>query len=392
MNVISLPLVLGTLFVTFFCIYLGCLLWRKRQTDRSFEIKKQPLLAGAVYLGTLMPVAVVVFGGWLLPLSVYAFFVFTGLILLYSLVRWNNIKYWLLGLPILCCFGTMILTGLIPSSSVAWYEYVLYALFWSLFVGIFVVFDRIPCCSYLQGIIWGGSALLALMVLSNIPLFFSIVGSVLFVVILGLSKVMVKWQVPNLGPYAAVLVGFLWGALFTVALMYHQFLPVILMLNSYIFALTFGLVLMWKFIRKSKGKGADFGQAISSEALASIFGYILKYCGLLSCIGILLWSATIAYPEIATASVWTGVGVVILIFFLNLYNCIRDGGAPAPRIRDLISNAVQGVKVGIVAAKKEVAEMGMLYQAKKDAVRNKTVTTSQPQKPALKKGSKKRKK
>ena len=44
---------------------------------------------------------------------------------------------------------------------------------------------------------------------------------------------MAKWNTPTLGNCASVLVGFLWGGLFTFALMHNAILPVVLMLNCW---------------------------------------------------------------------------------------------------------------------------------------------------------------
>ena len=362
---------IGILFIAFWGVYAGCLLWRKRQTDEVFEIKKYPLLAGAIYSAVFLSLAAVMFVGRLCPVKVYAYLMISGLGLLYAVARWNNIKYWLCGMPVLCSLGVLVFVCSFPGLSFVWYEYILYALFWALFVGLFVVFDRVHCCSYLQGLIWGGATLLALLlsmiIPTHIPLFFSVLGSILLVIMLGIGKILIKWQIPILGVYASVLVGFLWGALFTFALMNHKILSVALMLNNYIFALTFGLLLLWKLTRKLKISYMDFYQVFSSNAQASTLGAVLKNCGALSCLGVLLWSLGNAHPELGGMNFYAGIGIIVLICYLNLYNRIQDGGAPPPRIRDILSSAVQGIKVGIANGKQEVKEMVSLREVKKES-------------------------
>ena len=395
-----MELVVGILFITFLSVYAGCLLWRKYQTKEDFEVKKYPLLAGAIYLGVLLPLAAVMFVGWVCPVKVYAYLMIAGLAVLYAAARWNKLNYWLYGTPVLCLFGVMILTSLFPGVSFAWYEYILYALFWALFMGLFVIFDQVPCCSYLQGLIWGGSALLALLlsmlIPSHIPWFFTVLGSLLLVVVFGLSKILIMWQIPVFGIYASVLISFLWGGLFTFALMSHKVLAVVLMLNSYIFALTFGLFMLWKVTRKLKISCMDFYQTLPSNAQntqAPILGVILKYCGALSCLGVLIWSLGSAYPELETTNFYIGIGVVMLIFYLNLYNRIQDGGAPAPGVRDILSSAVQGIKTGIVSGKQEVKQMVALSETQKTKqTPSKTAAIAKTKRKAVKAKSKKRKK
>ena len=346
----NLVAILGILFVAFGIIYSYCLWWGRRQTQEDFEVKRQSLFAGVVYAGVFVTMAALMFFERSLPIGPYAFLMFACLGILYAAAKWPIIKYWLIGLPILCCIGTVFLGMAVPAIHLMWYEYILYALFWALFVGLFVIFDYVPCSSFLQGLIWGISAAIALLVPFNIPLFFSVLGSVLLFVIWSLSKVMVKWHMPNLGIYASLLFGFLWGALFTFALINHAVLPVILMLNCYIFALTFGLFLLWQVKRQIKISYVEFYKSLPPSAQVSTINAVLTRCGLLSCMGILLW-------HFGTLHLQLGFCVVALIIFLDLYNRLRDGGAPAPTIRQVISSMVQGIKVCVSGERKELPEM-----------------------------------
>ena len=337
----DLLLVFGVLFVAFWGVYATCLLWRRYQTEQAFEAKKQLVFAGVIYGGVLLTMTLFMGLGGVVPVPSYAFLMLASVGLVCAVTWWPNVRSWFVGLPVLCCIGTLVFAFGLPFDF-AWYECILYALFWSVFVGLFVLFDQVPCCSVLQSFIWGLAAVIAFVL--RIPLFFAMLGSSLWIVLWSLSKVMVKWQTPNLGNCAAVLVGFLWGGLFTFALMHNAILPVVLMLNCYIFAMTFGLFLLRQVSRQLNCSYIQFYQSLPPKAQVLTVNAILTRCGLLSVLGVLLWHMQDMYMSM-------GFCVIILIVFLDLYNRIKDGGAPAPSIRQVISSMVEGIKVGVQSGK-----------------------------------------
>ena len=361
----ELLLMLGIFVVAFWGVYGGYALWFHKKTNVEVQIKTGPMLASLLYCGVFLSIAALMMTGFKMPITLYGFLMIASIALLYAGVKVRRLRYWCIGLPVICYGGVFLLSQISPDIYITWYSAVGYALFWAMFIGLFVMFDRAPCCSFIQGLIWGGSAFLGLLALSDVPIFFTVIGSVLFIVIWSLNKIMAKLQMFHFGYYLSLLASFLWGSLFTFALMNGAYSTVVLMLNAYIFALTFGIVLCIKFMKKYNISHTGLGSIFSVGSQELAIHAVLMRSGLLSALGILLWN--VSMPRL-----WIVVMTVMLIVFIDLYNRLLDGGAPAPTLRQLISSTYNGVKEGLNVLTKEISVVKNPKLEKEDFKQHKT--------------------
>ena len=360
-------LVFIVLFVAFWSVFGCCSWWQQSKTEKEFEKLKQPMLCRTIYAGVFGTAAVLWYFYSFVPVIPYAFLMIASLGLVYADKRLPSVRTWWLVLAGTCFAGVLALAYAIPGLQLTWYEHILYPLFWFGFVGLFMLFDQVPCCSVLQSFIWGIAAVFAVML--RIPLLFSILGSALWVVLWSLSKVMVRWNMPSLGRSASIVVGFLWGFVFTLAVAYHAVLPVMFMLNCYIFALTFGLFLVWQMTKKIDGTSyLKLYQALPPKAQLLTVNAILTHCGLLSLLGVLFW-------HISDGDLPSGYYIFAVIVFLDLYYRIKEGGEPAPGIKQLFSEMKAGIKTGIAHTKQELANRGW---GKTESSEKETTTAAGP--------------
>ena len=351
---LNLIFIFGVLLLIAWGAYWGCM-WGLHKNPK-ITVANREFIQGVFAYGSLF-VALSLLGvlGITLPWRLCAFWALVGLLLIYGISKSSNKVLWGIAFPLIGFVGTFAMEAAMGDTYISVGSRLGYTAFWAAFMGIFVGLDKIPFSSVIQCLIWGATALFGLIVLPHIPVVFTLTGSILFCIAWAISKVMTHLRTACFGRCVAAFMAFMWGGLFTFAMMRGAFWTTVLMLNTYLFIITFGILLFWQFMRQFKISGNDLMNRVSVETQQASTRCLLTHSGLLCILGILVWGAFM--PKMGI-----GLTIMMAVVFIDLYNRLRDGGAAAPGVRDILSSMTEGVKVGVRSGYDELKSMWNDYK------------------------------